>query len=491
MEKIIDEILKYEQDSSVLEPKKEDRIEMIQKIINYTETFLESNPELPAFRSFHPDHLDDLNKPFLETPGDIDEIISDLGNSMDYSGINPASGKHLGYIPGGGIFTSSLADYWADITNRYAGVFYANPGAVKIENQIIRWLVELAGYGKNAWGSLLSGGSNANLSAIVTAREEKLKSLSDYENAVIYLTSQTHHCVNKAIKIAGLHHANIRYIKIDERYRMIPQNLKSQIEKDLSLGLKPFMIVGSVGTTDTGAIDPVNELLEIAHEYEAWFHIDAAYGGFFLLTDILDEFKPGINGSDSIVMDPHKSLFLPYGLGILLVNDGEALKRTFSLSANYLQDATEMEDEISPADVSPELTKHFRGLRMWLPLKLHGISPFKAALFEKHLLAKYFNEKVSQLSDFEVGPEPDLSVVLFRFNDPSIDSNKFNELLLRKIHEDGTIFVSSTTIDNTFWIRAAILVFRTHKNTIDLFLNLLGEFCSQIKNNYLQEENES
>lgn len=491
MNKIIDEILKCEKDSTLLEPNSEERNSMVKAIINYTENFLESNNNLPAYRTYKPEHLDVLNQPFESNPGNIESIISDLAKSMDYSGINPASGNHLGYIPGGGIFTSALGDFWADITNRYAGVFFANPGAVKIENQIIRWLLELAGYSNESWGSLLSGGSNANLSAIITAREEKLKNLEDYRKATIYLTDQTHHCVKKAIKIAGLHHATIRHIEIDDRYRMRTEALEQQIRIDIEDGYRPFMVIGSVGTTDTGAIDPVNEISTISHRFGAWFHIDAAYGGFFLLTDLLNEYKKGIMESDSIVMDPHKSLFLPYGLGVLLVKDKEALKRTFTLSANYLQDAEEAVDEISPADVSPELTKHFRGLRMWLPLKIHGILPFESALKEKHLLAKYFRQRVLELKNIEVGPEPDLSVVLFRFNEPGIDSNTFNKLILQKIHDDGTIFVSSTTINNVFWIRAAILVFRTHKNTIDLFLDLLIEFRNQIRSKHLQVENES
>ena len=480
MDENLGKIQRYQVEASSLEPTREERTQLIEKVIDYTQSFLDNNSSIPAYRSFKQEHLDPLAKPFSEEQTNIEDLIPELSKSLDYTGINPASGNHLGYIPGGGVFVSSLADYWVDITNRYAGVFFANPGAVKIENEIIRWMTELAGYPQSAWGCLLSGGSNANLAGIVTARETLLKSLDQYPRAVIYLTSQTHHCVNKALKIAGLHFAQVKYIEVDERYRMQIPALKKQVNQDLKDGLIPFMVVGSVGTTDTGAIDPVNEIADICKEHNIWFHIDAAYGGFFLLTDLLDEHREGISRADSIVMDPHKSLFLPYGLGILLARDGKNLKETFSLTANYLQDVFEMDDEPSPADVSPELTKHFRGFRMWLPLKIHGIKPFRAALYEKRLLAIYFREQVMKITGFEVGPEPDISVVLFRYTETA-DTNQFNKALMDKIYEDGTIFVSSTTIEGVFWIRVAVLVFRTHKETIDLFLNLLEKFSVELK----------
>ena len=174
-------------------------------------------------------------------------------------------------------------------------------------------------------------------------------------------------------------------------------------------------------------------------------------------------------------MDPHKGLFLPYGLGVVLVKDKNKLNAAHYYTANYLQDAVAIEEEPSPADLSPELTKHFRGLRLWLPLMLHGVKPFRAGLEEKLLLTKYFYEELKKINGFEMGPEPELSVASFRYLPKEGDANKFNQLLLQEILKDGRIFLSSTNINGKFIIRIAVLAFRTHLQTIDLILQILKE----------------
>ena len=181
-------------------------------------------------------------------------------------------------------------------------------------------------------------------------------------------------------------------------------------------------------------------------------------------------------------MDPHKGLFLPYGIGVVIVRKKNDLQKPFSFDANYLQDGNDQdtEAELSPAELSPELTKHFRGMRLWLPLKLHGLKPFRAALEEKLLLAKYFHEKVQSLG-FETGPEPELSVVTYRYipkTKKKLDEkaiNAFNEKLVHEIQSDGRVFISSTMIGTQYTLRFACLSFRTHLKTVDLFLRILKE----------------
>ena len=185
----------------------------------------------------------------------------------------------------------------------------------------------------------------------------------------------------------------------------------------------------------------------------------------------------GIELSDSVVLDPHKSLFLPYGSGIVLVRDAQPMLSTHHYFANYMQDALAAVGEISPADVSPELTKHFRAVRMWLPLKLLGVAPFRAALEEKLLLARYFRTRVAELG-FEVGPEPDLSIVTYRLVPPGVDLdevNRINQRIVDQVRIDGRVFISSTMIDGRFTLRLVALAFRTHRRTIDLALEVLRQ----------------
>ena len=211
---------------------------------------------------------------------------------------------------------------------------------------------------------------------------------------------------------------------------------------------------------------------------DLWYHVDGAYGGFFILCDSKKEVFKGIEMADSLVIDPHKGLFLPYGLGAVLVKDKEAVFHSHHYTANYMQDAHE-NGQINPADVSPELTKHFRGLRMWLPLNLHGIEPFVACLDEKLLLTQYFREELKRIG-FMIGPKPDLSVSYFWYQSGG-DENAFNIKLMDNIHNDGTVFLSSTKINGKFVIRMAILSFRTKKVTIDKTIAMIERCLVETK----------
>ena len=415
-----------------------------------------------------------LNAPIAETGIDIKAAIDLIRENVDTPGLNPASGGHLAYIPGGGIYYSALGDYLADVFNRYAGVFYASPGAVRMENILIRWMNDLVGYPAEAAGNLTTSGSLANMIAIVTARDGRNIRSADIPRSVIYLSKQTHHSVQKAINVAGLAECIVRHVPLDEKFRMISGELNAQVEADKAAGLNPFLVVASAGTTDVGAIDPLVEIGEISKQHGLWYHIDAAYGGFFILTEDGKDKLRGLELSDSLIIDPHKGLFLPYGLGVVLVRNADDLKRSYRFDAHYMQDAFRGPDELSPAELSPELTKHFRGLRLWLPLKLHGVAPFRACLDEKLLLAKYFHREVQKLG-FECRLEPELSVVVYRYVPKTGDANEFNRRLLEAVVADGRIFISSTMLEGNYTLRFACLAFRTHLKTVDTLLEVLRD----------------
>ncbi|MCG8605228.1 aminotransferase class V-fold PLP-dependent enzyme, partial [bacterium] len=395
---------------------------------------------------------------------------------------NPASGGHLGYIPGGGIVHAALGDFLAAITNRYAGVFYAGPGAVRMENMLLRWMAEVIGYPADAAGNLTSGGSVANLIGVVTARDAHNLKAKEYERSVVYLSEQVHHCVDKSLRIAGLGECVKRTIPMDGGYRMRSEALETAIQEDKKAGLNPWLIIASAGTTDTGAVDPLAEIGEIAKQDGLWYHVDGAYGAFFVLCQETKDLVQGMASSDSIVIDPHKGLFLPYGSGAVLVKDAKKMLDAHYYMPNYLQDTLQTRDELSPADLSPELTKHFRGLRLWLPLKLIGLAPFRAALEEKIWLARYFYDQLQKWDGMEIGPYPDLTVVTYRYLPKRGDPNEFNRRLIQEVQKDGRVFLSSTMLDGKFTLRLAVLAFRTHLQTIEQTLGILQE-----KIRYLEE----
>ncbi|MGH7580697.1 MAG: pyridoxal phosphate-dependent decarboxylase family protein, partial [Gemmatimonadales bacterium] len=298
------------------------------------------------------------------------------------------------------------------------------------------------------------------------------------------LTTQAHHYIEKALRIAGMGESPVHRVPMDARYRMRPEALADAIAADRARGLRPWLVVASAGTTDTGAVDPLDAIATVAQRERCWFHVDAAYGGFFLLTEYGRTILRGIERSDSAVLDPHKGLFLPYGSGVLVVRDAQPLLASHDYSGNYMQDAVRDPGEISPADVSPELSKHFRGLRMWLPLILVGTGPFRAALEEKLLLARYFHGEIER-AGYETGPEPDLSIVTYRWAPPGVSLeriNAMNQAIVDGARRDGRVFLSSTMLDGRFTLRLAALAVRTHRRTIDLAVRVLREQAESLEN---------
>ncbi|MCB0402261.1 MAG: aminotransferase class V-fold PLP-dependent enzyme [Flavobacteriales bacterium] len=476
MDELLNRLADCESRSELLEPAQSVREDLMRTVQDYADHFIASLKDCPAYISGHPD-LSRLRIDGRPTP--LNQLLKDYDAEVNTHGIKPASGGHIGYIPGGGIYAAALGDYLADVTNEYAGMYFGSPGAVAIENELIDWLKQVFHFPETSVGNLASGGSIANLIALTAARDKHGIKNERIRTSVVYLSEQVHHCIHKALRIIGLEDVQVRYLELDERSRIKTADLKQKIAEDRRAGLNPFLVIASAGTTDTGAVDPLREIGTIAAENKLWYHVDGAYGGFFILCNSKKQLFSGIEMADSLVIDPHKGLFLPYGLGAVLVKDKEAVFHSHHYTANYMQDA-QVEGRLNPADLSPELTKHFRGLRLWLPLKLYGIEPFIACLDEKLLLTAYFRRELQRIG-FEVGPEPDLSVSYFWYPAPGPDKNRFNEMLMQEVHRDGRVFLSSTRLNGKFVIRMAILAFRTKKITIDRAIAMLETCVEQTK----------
>jgi glutamate/tyrosine decarboxylase-like PLP-dependent enzyme len=411
-----------------------------------------------------------LEPEFGETGRAAEEALAYLATCVDAPGITTASPRFMGYIPGGGLFHAALGDFLAAASNKYAGFASAAPGAVRMENALLAWMAEVVGYPASAAGTLTSGGSLANLTAIVAAREAR----DPDGGGAVYSTPFVHHCVDKALTIAGRGRAPHRRIATDASHRMRGDALAEALERDGAEGVRPWLVIASAGTVDTGAVDPLPEIADLCARHGAWLHVDGAYGGLFMLCLEGREALAGIERADSLALDPHKTMFLPYGTGAALVRDGQALKDAFSASAAYLEPLGASSVGPEPADLSAELTRHFRGLRLWLPLQLAGVAAFRAAQSEKIGLARYFHARLAEMEGWDAGPAPDLSVVAFRYVPPRGNVDAFNDALLRRIQEEGRVFLSGTRIGGASWLRCAILSFRTHLEHIDATLDALA-----------------
>ncbi len=399
---------------------------------------------------------------------------------------NTAGPGYLAYIPGGGLFHSAVADLIADSVNRYVTVWQAAPGLAELEANVLRWFSRMVGYPETAGGYLSSGGSLANFTALVTARRERLP--ENFLDGTIYASDQVHHSVAKAAALAGFPARNVRSIPTDDRFRLRLDRVAGQIAEDRGRGLRPFLLVASAGTTNTGAVDDLAAAADLAAREGLWLHVDAAYGGFFVLTERGRQAMAGIERADSVTLDPHKGLFLPYGTGCLLVRDGAALHRAHAVDADYMRHLSASPEFTDFCQVSPELSRDFRGLRVWLPLKLAGAGAFREALDEKLDLAAWAAEALRVVPGIEIVAEPQLSLLAFRLRPAprggveldGAEIDALNHRFLARINARQRVFLTGTELAGGFVIRICVLSFRTHRAQLEACLEDLRAAAEEV-----------
>jgi aromatic-L-amino-acid/L-tryptophan decarboxylase len=449
-----------------LEPDKQQRDELSEAVLSYLDGWYQHAAEMPAFGTdIDPELIGLLGRPPAEDGRSIHSILQDL-DAAGQSGMYHPSGGHMSYIPNAGLYSGALADLLGSGLNRYTGVTGAAPGMTAIEHGVVRWMLSLFDFGPEASGVLLSGGSTANFTGMVAARAARLG--EDIQNAVVYVTGGTHHSAAKAARLAGIGDTRIRSVAADADLRMSPGALADAVTEDRNAGLEPFLVVGSAGTTDTGTVDPLDALADVAEQEGLWYHIDAAYGGFFVLTDRGKRTLEGINRADSLTLDPHKGLSIPFGVGALLVREEADL-----IDAHQGRGAYLVEDDVYMGlrDISSlglELSRPNRGLLVWLPLQLHGLAPFREALDTSLDLAQVAYQRLSGIEGIETPWPPDLSIVAFRFEDDAM-----GRAALEAIKQDRRVHLSPTTIDGRFVLRFAILNRRSTEDHVHHAIDII------------------
>lgn len=448
-----------------LEPDSSQRAEISGPVDDFVEKWFASMESMDAAgRDLNEDQIARLKEPPTEDGHGIDEVLAQL-DLAGQAGVYHPSGGHMSYIPNSGMYTAALGELLAAALNRYTGVTGAAPGMTAIENGVTDWIASLFAMGPEATAVLLSGGSMANFTAIVAARTNRLG--EEFDDGVAYVTGHTHHSVAKSARLAGFRNDQIRIVPVDGHLRMDPVVLQQMIEDDTKAGLRPFLVVASAGTTDTGTVDDMMAIGELAKRHDLWIHTDAAYGGFFQLTTRGRNRMSGIDESDSVALDPHKGLSIPFGVGALVVRDQNHL-----IDANYGRAAylNHVETYGMPdiSSLGPELTRPFRGLPLWLPLQLHGVGPFREALDSSLDLAEHAYKRLRTIEGVRAPWAPDLSVVAVGF-----DEDAAGERALEQVNADRRVHLSSTIIDNRFVLRLAILNRRTTMDHVDYAIDII------------------
>ncbi len=423
-----------------------------------------------------------MREPAPERGAALEPLLDELFHEYVPRSFTTIGPGYLAYIPGGGLFAAALADLIADTTNRFTGIWQAAPALVQLEANALDWIREWMGFPPEARGLFTTGGSMATFNAIVCARERHLG--AEIRRGVLYTSDQAHHSVLKAAKLAGVMPDRVRPIPTDARFRLPVEALAAAIAADRAAGLTPFAVVSSAGTTNTGAVDPLEAIGDVCAREGLWHHVDGAYGGFFYLCDDLrDGILAGLSRADSLTLDPHKGMFLPYGTGALLVRDGAALRAAHEATAPYLPVMPDAGEFYDPSQHGPDLSRGFPGLRVWLSVKLAGAAAFREAIAEKRALALEAARRVAALPGIVLDAEPDLSLFAFHLTWPGAtrqDEDAATRELMTRTTARGRVMVSGASAHGRYLGRACVLSFRTHQAEMDQFVEDLAAAAAGI-----------
>jgi glutamate/tyrosine decarboxylase-like PLP-dependent enzyme len=383
------------------------------------------------------------------------------------------NGRFFGYVQGPGEPVAALGDLVASILNQNMTAWRSSPAGVTIERTVVGWLAEAVGC-RGFVGTLTGGGSAANLMGLTMAREVKTpaneRGLRGGPPSVIYASEQVHMSIPKAVAMLGLGRENLRLIPCDASYRMIPSQLEQALRRDQAAGVTPIAVVASAGTVNTGAVDPLREIAEVAQAHGAWMHVDGAYGALAAIA--VPEKFDGLARADSLSLDPHKWLYQPLDCGCLLYRDLAMARQTFAYTGDYAKQlSTDPVEGFAFFEESIELSRRFRAMKLWLSLRYHGLAAFRAAIQRDIAHAQRLAEAVRKSAALELVAVGELSAVCFRHllraDASEEERSRFNTLLLKRIIARGKVYLSNAVLEGKFFLRACIVNHLTKDSDID------------------------
>lgn len=382
------------------------------------------------------------------------------------------NGRFFGYVLGSGETAGAATDLLCSVLNQNVTAWRSAPAAVTLEKTVVSWLARMVSCPEFR-GVLCGGGSAANLMGLAMAREAKVPAntsgIPSGPGLALYASTEVHLSISKAIALLGIGRDKLRLIPVDNSFRMIPSQLEQAMVRDTERGVVPVAVVGSAGTVNTGAIDPLADIAAIAAQYGAWFHIDGAYGA---LGAVAAPHKfPGIDRADSISLDPHKWLYQPIDCGCLLYRDASAAQRAFSYSGDYVRTLTnDPVESFAFFDESIELSRRFRALKLWFSLRYHGLAAFRKSIENDLQHAQRLGSLIEATPDLHLMAPIELSAVCFRYvggKHTEDDLNRLNSEILRRILKRGNIYLSNATVHSRFCLRACVVNHRTTNSDID------------------------
>ncbi|MGD0921780.1 MAG: aminotransferase class I/II-fold pyridoxal phosphate-dependent enzyme [Terriglobia bacterium] len=432
-----------------------------------------------------------LREPMPEEPSDFDRVFDEYARHVAPNTIQLDHPRFFAFIPSAPNFVSMLADALVAGTNVFAGTWLESSGPSQVELIVIDWFKEMLGLPAEAGGLLVSGGSVANLTALAVARRAVLN--DETNDAVVYLSDQTHASVDRALRLLGIHSRQLSRIPTDAGFRLDARKLEEHIRLDRKEGLRPFVVIANAGTTNTGAIDPMLEIAEIARENSLWMHVDAAYGGFAALTERGRKLLAGIEHADSVVLDPHKWFYCPFEAGCVIVRQARLMRETFRILPEYMTDVAREEREVNFCDYGVQLTRSFRALKVWMTVKTFGARRIRQVIDQCLDLTTYAARLFQNSPCLRIVTGPALGVFTFRYvpkdmlntgaNDEAF-LNRLNETLAARIIASRQLMLSSTRLGPRHVLRFCVLNHRTRKEDAREALRLIEHFGQEVEREF-------
>jgi aromatic-L-amino-acid/L-tryptophan decarboxylase len=383
--------------------------------------------------------------------------------------------RMFGYVQSPGTPIGAFADLLASTLNANLTIWRSAPAPVELERLTIDWIRQILGFNPEAGGLFVSGGSMANLTALAAARQTKQDSLGRLR---IYASSATHFSIAKAAALLGIGRENVRHVAVDKYFKMRLDDLIAKIDADLEAGYVPFCVVGNAGTVDTGAVDPLLDIREVANRFQLWMHVDGSYGAFAVLAQSARKLFAGMEQADSIALDPHKWLYLPVDVGCVIYRNPEIARAAFAHEAEYTRMFGEEADEAFVCwDYGPELSRRFRALKVWMLLKGVGLNQLSEAIESNLACARHLESMVQASDDFEMVAPVELSIFCFRHLPMQLRSrppeaiDAFNERLLVAVQRDGSSYLANATLGGRFALRGCVLNYRTTLSDMAILLD--------------------
>lgn len=457
--------------------------QVIDTIVEHFDTENDKKPVAMASRA-EMDTLFNMETP--EQPSNYQEVLDFVTSNVLPNSNIVTHPKSYSFVPGPSNYVSVMADTLATGFNIFSGGWAASPAAAQLEIVTMNWLLKLFKFPtKKGGGIFTSGGSMANLTALVTARRQRCG--DDFSKAIIYMSDQAHSSNVKAIRVLGFKKEQVRIIPTDIEFKMAINKLKNAIAKDRLEGFQPFCIIASAGTTNTGTVDPLNDIAKICKEEKLWFHVDGAYGGAAILSKKGSQQLKGIEKADSLAIDPHKWLYQPYEMGCLLVRNHKWLSQTFTEKPEYLRDIEGNTSEINFYDHGIQLTRRFRALKFYMSMKTFGLKAFKKAVTYNIDLAEKVEEKLRQSPKWEVISPATLAVINFRYNpigksfsEKELDA--MNQEISKRIVASCEALLVTTILQNQVVLRMCLINPRTTIKDVQETIKLCEDFASDIMN---------